>query len=82
MTSFFKSSISSTESAVESTAQAITAAKPSVHAQAVSMIYKSELTRPQCFSAIKLFTNQPVMAETYLSTPAEVRDEWVLSVIT
>ncbi|EGG03979.1 uncharacterized protein MELLADRAFT_89773 [Melampsora larici-populina 98AG31] len=53
---FFKLSISSTESAVESTAQAITAAKPSVHAQAVSM--------------------------TYLSTPAEVCDEWLLSVIT
>ncbi|KAH9822192.1 hypothetical protein DFH28DRAFT_947893 [Melampsora americana] len=78
MSSYFKSSISSTSSAVDSTAQAITTATPSVHAQAVTLIYESNLTRPQCFQAVKLFTAEPLMAETYLNTPAGIRDEWVL----
>ncbi|KAH9809954.1 hypothetical protein DFH28DRAFT_1132737 [Melampsora americana] len=82
MSSFFKLSISSTSSAVNVATQAITNARPSVHSQAVSLIYKSSLTCPQCFSAVKLFTAEPLMAETYLSTPAEICDDWILSEMT
>lgn len=82
MSSLFKSSLSSTSSAVKSTAQVIAADKHSVYTQAVNMIYKSSLTLPQSFAAVKIFIDQPLMAETYLSTPEGIRDQWILLLIT
>ncbi|KAH9808182.1 hypothetical protein DFH28DRAFT_1196694 [Melampsora americana] len=82
MGSFFKTSISSASSAVESTAQSLTATRDSPHAQAVALVYKSQaLTRPQCFAAVSLFAAQPLLAETYLSTPPDIRDEWLLTML-
>lgn len=74
--STIESSITSTSANIELAAQRL-ADPPSSHAEAVKLVYQSDLTRTQRYDAVALFAEKPLMAETYLNTPAVERNDWL-----
>lgn len=72
-----ESSFASTSASIDTAAQVIQTETPSTHSQALAIIYASSLERIQRYAAIDLFTEKPVMAETYVNTPPHDRDDWL-----
>lgn len=74
--STIKSSVTSTSAKIDSAAQSL-AEPPSSHAQAVKLAYASDMSCTQRYEAVALFADKPLMAETYVNTPASERNDWL-----
>lgn len=77
-----ESSFASTSASIDNAARVIQTDRPSIHSQAISIIYTSSLERNQRYAMIDLFTEKPLMAETYLNTPPQNRDDWIQYMLT
>ncbi|EGF97315.1 uncharacterized protein MELLADRAFT_58252 [Melampsora larici-populina 98AG31] len=74
--STIEASITSTSANIDNAARLLTEPVSS-HAQAVKLVYESDMNRSQRYAAVGMFGEKPLMAETYLNTPAAERDDWL-----